>query len=301
MMKASDLRSLIPRFKPTVSCLAISLLFVGTADAQLPTTLAQVAGETIRQADVDYRLKVDQAYGNTAATTEAITVALINEAIERGVARQLGVAATPEDVRDLAKHADTTSQAPELLKQVKTIFGADQASYKRLFLEPRITSRKLHEYQRFSPQLQQEQRTQIEKVQAGLKKGDTLQQAAKGAGLEAVASDIDDKPIELPDELKRLQSPSDAVPKDPLLPLLAKLSVGGFIPNIIEDDSSYRIVRLTSKDQQRYRIETVRVEKAPFDSWYKTQCSKVSVSFAEGALEKNIKALYPGLCWLECP
>lgn len=298
MMSVSDLRHLMPRFKPTVSCLAISLLLVRTADAQSPATVALVAGEVIRQTDVEYRLKVDQAYGNTSANAEAISVALVNEAVEREVAHQVGVQASPEEIGELAKHADATSQAPELLIQVKAIFGADQVSYQRLFLEPRITNGKLHDFQRFSPQLQGEQRKLIEKVQAGLKQGDSLQQAAKSAGLAAVASDIEDKPIELPDALKQLQSPSDAALKDPLIPLLEKLSAGEFIPNIIEDDSSYRIVRLTSKDQQRYRVETVRVDKAPFESWYKTQCAKVRVSFADSALEKRIAGNYPGLCWL---
>lgn len=297
MMIVGDLRRLMSRL--VIASLAVIVLVAAIAHAQLPAPVAQVAEEAIRHTDVEYRLKMEQAYGNTAATVEAAAVALINEAVEREVARQVGVAATIQEIRQLAQHADATSQAPGLLKQIKTIFTADQASYQRLFLEPRITSGKLHDYQRFSPQLQQDQRRLIERALAGLKQGKSLQQAAKDGGLEAVISDIEDKPIEFPDALMRLQTPNQSAPKDPLIPLLRNRLAGEFIPNIVEDDSSYRIVRLISKEQHRYRIATVRAAKASYDAWYKSQCAKVTVSFADLALEKVIRVRYPGLCWIE--
>lgn len=125
-----------------------------------------------------------------------------------------------------------------------------------------------------------------------------MQLAANNAGLETKVSDIEDKPIDVPDALKQLQSPTEPAPKDPLIALLEKRAAGEFIPNIIEDDSSYRIVRLISKQGQRYSIETVRVAKTPFVSWYKSECAKVKVSFTDAALQKSIVARYPGLCWL---
>lgn len=257
-----------------------------------------MAGESVSNADVDYRLKVEQAYGNTVASMGAVTVSLINDAIERELARQVGVAPTAEEITALVQHTDTTSQAPELLKQVKSIFGEDKAGYERLFLEPRITNRKLRYYQSLAPQLHREERALIEKVQAGVQRGSPLQQAAKEAGLEAATAGIEDKPIELPDAVKRLLKPDEPLPKDPLIPLLEKLRVGEVFPDIIEDDNSYRVIRLVEKDGQRYRIETVRVDKTPFEAWFRPECAKLDVRIADPQLAENIRVRYPGLCWM---
>lgn len=268
------------------------LFAAGMALAGPTAWVARVEESAISRADADYWLKVEQVYGNPSASEEAAVVALVNDAVEREVARRAGVAATPEEIAELEKYSDATSKAPELLRQVKAIFGEDRAGYGRLYIEPRITNRKLRHYYSTAPELHGVERTQIEKVRALVQAGRSLKQAARATGLKAVASTVEDKPIELPSAMKPYRQ-GEASPKDPLVALLEKLPAGKVYPGIIEDEGGYRIVRLAGKGKQRYRIETVHVAKLPFEAWFAARRAQLRIAMADPALAENIRTRYP--------
>jgi hypothetical protein len=92
---------------------ALAFLFAaGAALAEAPAPVARVNAVPISRADLDYRLKLEQAYGNGAALESTVLVALINETVEREVARSAAAAATAEEIASLAKHAENNSKAP---------------------------------------------------------------------------------------------------------------------------------------------------------------------------------------------
>jgi hypothetical protein len=105
--------------------------------------LATVGQTRITGDDISYRITVERAYGNDSVIDSVALVALINDALEREVARRWKVDVTPHEIAALSRHVDQTTRAPEILAKVRHAFGDDRAAYERLYLAPRIVNRKL--------------------------------------------------------------------------------------------------------------------------------------------------------------
>jgi hypothetical protein len=276
----------------------IILLFLFLTDAEAET-IAKVGIQDISRPDVAYHIAVEKAYGNETMTEAVALIALINDAIEQEVGRINGVIITPEELASLRKHADETSKAPEILAKVKSVFGDNLTAYDRLYLLPRIMNRKLRSWYSRNAEIHQKARASIEKAYSFVKSGKTFEEAAKTCGLTHTTNEYKTEAKAVPDAL-RPYAPHEAIsPADPMIAILQTLSENEVYRNIVEDDDSYRVIRLLKKDGAAYRIEAITVPKQPFQQWFKEQEDKVTLTILDKSLEKEIVSKYPKVSWVK--
>ena len=276
--------------------LIIDLLAFGvhpavTNPSNAPKTVALVGHTAVTLKDISYRLKTEQAYENLGATEEVALISLINDSIEHEIASQNGVVATPEEIEALRKDSDEHTKAPEILKKVKMAFGEDSTSYEKLFLSPKIINRKLRQFHSRSSEIHKTERESIEKAYSFVSSGIPFQQAADQLGLQF-------KTLEVGTQDTSLTQGTEKSPDASLIPLLEKLSAGDIYRSIVEDDYSYRVIRLKERSENKYLVETIAVYKRPFDEWFRKEAEKIKIEILDAELRRSIRERYPNLWWL---
>ncbi len=270
--------------------------------------VAEVGGAQISSADVSYRVAVEKAYGNATATEAAALVLLVNDALEREVARAAGVDATAEEIAALGRHADETSKAPEILAKVKRVFsGADdrgddrgdgRAAYERLYLAPKVVNRKLRAWYSRDAAIHGRERELIEKAFGLVSSGMALKQAAEECGLDFSAFEAGGSGGPLPSELERYFPRSAGGVKDPLESILDSLPVGAVYDRIVENDRSFRVVKLVERNGSEYKAEAIAAPKRPFDEWFSERAARIEVRITDAALARAVRETYPNVWWV---
>jgi hypothetical protein len=275
------------------------------ADAEGPEsinrsrTVATVSKTAITLRDISHRIKTEEAYGNDGATAAVALVSLVNDAIEREVALRHGVAITQEEIISYRNYVDENTKAPEILRKVKSAFREDELSYEQIYLAPKILNRKLRYFYIRNLELHMSERTLIEKAYSLVASGKTFQETAEKSGLKYSSFDIGDKEITIPSELQPYIPQDEKGPQDPLVAILEALSIGDIYKNIVEDDYSYRIVRLKGRDGDKYSVEAIAVKKLPFDEWFKTHAAKILIKILDKELHREIASKYPNVWWVK--
>jgi flavin-dependent dehydrogenase len=72
----------------------------------------------------------------------------------------------------------------------------------------------------------------------------------------------------------------------------------GILRSVVEDDNSYKIIRLKQKDEKKYQVEAITVHKRPFDEWFRKEAKKIGIEILNAELRRSIREKYPNLCWL---
>lgn len=260
--------------------------------------VARVGASTIARADIKYKIQLEQTYGSPVIADETALVSVMQDAIEREVARSVGADTSAAEITELSRFADENSKAPEILQRIKGVFGEDKAAYARLYLSPKIVNRKLRHYYNTSAQIHRTQRAHIEQAFQLVNAGKTFEEAAKSTGLATLRQALENKAVELPDEFKRYQPEYRTLPPAPLFAVLDKLAPGAINPDIIEDDSGYRVIRLIARDGAKYTIETIGVVKSPFEIWFNEQSQKLRITISDAVLKRAVKMNYPNVSWV---
>lgn len=260
--------------------------------------VARVGTSTITRADILYKIQIEQAYDSATLPETAALVSVMQDAIEREVAKKVGVDATETEIAELSRFADENSRASEILQRVKAVFGEDQAGYARLYLSNKIVNRKLRHYYSTSTRIHRAERTRIEQVLLLVNAGNTLAEAAKSTGLTMLRQELEIKAIEFPTELKRYQPQNQTVPENPLFAMLNQMQPGAINPSIIEDDNGYRVLRLITRDDTRYTIETIGVSKPPFEDWFVQRVKTLHIEIDDATLRRDVRQTYPDISWL---
>jgi hypothetical protein len=267
--------------------------------ASRPELLARVGDVPVSRVDVSYRKAIEKAYGNEAATDAGALVALVNDALEHEVGAMYGVAATPDELAALAKHADETSKAPEILATVKRTFGDDKPAYERLFLAPKIVGRKLRIWYSRNAEIHQRERTSIEKAYSLIHSGRSLEQAAQACGLNSSSRKYGETQGEVPVSLKHYFPQDGELSQDPMLGIVETMSKGETYKNIVDDGHSYRVIKLVQRDGTRCELKAVAATKRPFGEWFQRQATQVSVNIVDAELEKKLSSEYPNVSWVK--
>jgi hypothetical protein len=263
---------------------------------------AVVGQAEILSRDLGYRLRVEQSYGNTSITDEAALVSLIQDALQFEVGRGVGAVATAEDIHALEKHAQENSRAPEILRKAREVFGDDISSYERLYLVPKITGPKLRSYYSRAPELHRTERAAIEKAYVRVVEGISLKQAAEEYGLEyspPMDRNGNAKEQSLPMALMPYVSPEKAKGKTPLEALVEKLSAGELYQGIVEDDTSYLIIKLVSAVNEKRLTESVVARKHPFEEWLREKADTIEIRIVDQTLADRVRLAFPQLWWVK--
>ncbi|PLX08530.1 MAG: hypothetical protein C0596_06640 [Marinilabiliales bacterium] len=113
--------------------------------------LAQIDNINISFQDVQYKINIEKVYGNVEVDAPLAFIMLVNDTFEELIAQKYGILPTNAEVISFINHYDSTTIAPEILKKIKSIFGADTASFYRLFITPKIINQKLRNYYWYTP------------------------------------------------------------------------------------------------------------------------------------------------------
>lgn len=247
--------------------------------------------------DIDYKLSIERAYENQQISKEGACVLLVNDAIEREVAIMNGVVSTQQEINAFKAHVKQGTRAPQILKRVQDAFGGDILSYDRIYLSPRIVNQKLHDYYNRNQKIHQSEFLLIRKAFKHVLNGGSLSDAAETPGLHFASFKLDNQA-----EISSLSIQSHVheykmIQQTSLIAVLKELSVGEVAGRVIEDNFSYRIVRLIGKKEDSYLVDSVYVNKKSFDQWYKGQAAKIIIVFQDSCLFRSITEIYPNIWW----
>lgn len=79
---------------------------------------------------------------------------------------------------------------------------------------------------------------------------------------------------------------------------MKNLQPGEICKTIIEDDQSYRVIRLTAKDGTKLSAEAIIAEKRPFEQWLKEHSAHCTVHVGDTELKAKIVRKYPEMPWV---
>ncbi len=206
--------------------------------------------------------------------------------------------ATKEEIDAFRKYSDEHTKAPRILQKVKTVFGDDSASYERLFLVPKIINRKLRQFYNTNQEIHKSERESIEKAYSVISSGKSFQEVADQLRLQFKTLEVSNQGASVPHGLKKHTNDEGAPLNDPLIPILQKLSPGDVCRSIVEDDYSYRVIRLKERSGNRYLFETITVYKQPFGKWFRKEAEKIKIDILDVELRRSIREKYPNLWWL---
>jgi hypothetical protein len=199
----------------------------------------------------------------------------------------------------LSRHADETSKAPEILAKVKEVFGEDREAYERLYLGPKIINRKLRNWYSRNAEIHKNQRTLIEKAYYLAQSGKSLEQSAKDCGLDFSTRDYGKGEGEMPALLKQYMPEDEQSAKDPMTSILETMSEGEIYNNIVENDDSYKVIKLVEKNSSQYKVERISAGKRPFDKWFRERAQQTEVKILDAELKKKAASKYPNVWWLK--
>lgn len=260
----------------TVFVLVASLPFVYPKVNKELGIVVKVGNIIITDKDVAYKIAVERAYGNETITDAVARQVITRETTEQEVARSLGVLPTETDIATFSERVNKTTKAPELLAKVKNVFGADIASYQRVYLLPKMVNITLHSAFATDKGTYSESLIKIEKAYAGVIKGRSLEQTAKSNNLEYVESDI--KKSEIIDPLLQKYFAGKELQKPKLLSILPTLKSGEIYKEILEDENSYQVVRLAVNEKEVYKVEMIVSRKRSYGDWYDLLAKKIPIT-----------------------
>jgi hypothetical protein len=259
-------------------------------------TLGSVGTSRITRRDIEHRIAIEKAYGGTL-TSEAAFVSLVNDALDREVARTLGLLPDSAEMQRFSDHADRTSKAPEILAAVREIFATDTAAYRWMYLAPRLINIKLHAYFIRDTVLHAAERRSIQQAYALAAGGTSFADAAERTGLQHRIDSLRDHRGSLPPELARYAA--DTVLHDPYRDLVRGLVPGRLFGTIVETDGDYRVLRLVGRSDSVQVVEVIVAGKGDFDKWFRAQAMRLPISITDRKLHRRIVEKYPQLWWVE--
>jgi hypothetical protein len=269
-----------------VQLLAFTAALSGAAAQQVLRYESATVGSTIIST-ADVRLM--QCINPDVALSERdALVMLINDAFDREAARKLGLLPTLKEVADLNAHINTTTKAPDILEKIKQCFRGDQASYNRLFVEPKIINVKLHAYHSNDSVIQAKPRAAIERAYALAAKGQPFEQIAKTMGLHFFYDTVRVPAV----------ARDSALPQYPSAAGIAlTLKSGELYKNIVESNIQYTVLALAKKHPEYLAIACIVANKAAYQPWFLSQVKPLSVLIHSKALASEIRRAYPELWW----
>jgi len=276
---------------------ALTFPALGAGPGKAGDRVALVGKTAIIEQDISYKIQIEKAYRNEGATREAAFVSLVNDAIEHEIAAIHDVAITREEMDSFKRHVDDHTKAPEILQKVKALFADDLISYERLYLAPKIINRKLRYFCARSSEIHENQRSLIEKAYGLVVSGKSFQEAAEQCGLKYASFDTEGKGTELGADIQRIVGKENMVEHSPLISVLETLTAGEIYGKIVEDECSYRVIRLVRRNGGTYTAEAVTVNKRPFDEWLRQEASKIRIGILEQTLRDNVQVEYHHLWW----
>jgi len=235
----------------------------------------------------------ENCYKNRSINEEEALAMLISNKLELAVLKKK-YKLEPEKslLIQKAKWIDKNTKDPKTLKCIKKIYFP---FYKRYYLEdivkPTLVNPKLHFSFSQDREIHKEEIGQIEDIIKKVKNKPELLKNFKEYTKATTSKNREEK-IEI-------GGYSFAVPEDPFVfNVLAKMKKGEIFQNIVEDDYSFKIVRLIDEDKEYYYWEGVVIMKKNFYDWFRNYViENVKIKILDEELKEKFKKKYPDIWW----
>ncbi len=234
----------------------------------------------------------EKCYQNIEKDKAEISAELINNALEEAVLKSKYNREPPESALAAKEQwIDKNTKAPEIWQCKKEVYRNNKAALYRNIIAPLLVNQKLHALFSLDNQIHKAERERIEKIFAQVKESP---ESIKNFQ-EYTAFNVS-KHISAPEELAK--AGAEFAPEPIIDKVLVHLKPGEFWPNIVEDDYSYKIVRLVSENNESYACDGVIVPKSSFDKWFREYAiANLKIEIYDSSLKESLKANYPNLWW----
>jgi hypothetical protein len=232
-------------------------------------------------------------YKNENISKEEALAMLIRDKLEFSVLKKkYNLEPEKSILTEKAKWIDKNTRAPEILKCTKNTYFP---FYKKYYLEdivkPTLVNPKLHFSFSQDREIHKEEIAKIEEIMKKVKNNPEILKSFKEY-TKATTSKRKEEKIEI-------GGYSFDVPEDPFVSkVLSKLKKGEIFPNIVEDDYSFKIVRLINEDEENYYWDGIIIMKKNFEDWFKNYVKEnVKIKIVDKELKEKFKKRYPDLWW----
>lgn len=255
--------------------------------------VASIGGDTITKLDLERTRSVLAAYGTDTIPPDAALVRLVNEALERAVAKSLDILPSPAEVTSFNSHVDNTTKAPGILKRIKDVYGDDTITYARWYLEPKLIANNLRAFQAYDSVVQQDARRRIERAYGLLKDGSDMESTARAVDGAVILDTLSQR---AGNESEIAEETED--PMRDLVAIVQELQPGQIYPTIVETVSTVRILRLQRRIGEQSVIQMLAVRKEPYEAWFRRVADTIHVEIHGPEIVDRIHKTYPDLWWL---
>jgi hypothetical protein len=232
-------------------------------------------------------------YKNENISNEEVLAMVISNKLELlALKKKYNLEPEKSILTEKAKWMDKNTRAPEILKCIKNTYSP---FYKRYYLEdvvkPTLVNPKLHFLFSQDREIHNEEIAKIEEIIKEVKNNPGILRSFKEYTRTAIPK--------IKKENVEMGGYSFDVPEDPFVSkILSKLKKGGVYPNVVEDDYSFKIVRLIDEDKENYYWDGVVIMKKNFDDWFKNYVKEnVKIKILDKELKEKFKKIFFDVWW----
>jgi hypothetical protein len=265
---------------------------------------ARVGVLPITEKDLAQRAKVSEVYYPGSGKRYVALAQLVKGYLAIEVLKNLGVPTDNAALEREAARIDGSTKAPEMLAKIKAVYGEDRRGYMDTFVRVVYGERGLYnEVFLKSAAIHEETRRQAAEFLAEAKGApSSFAEIAKKRGLGAGTLRVSlDNGIVREGERKREgdrkeerkeERPAGAAPAGVeqarrILESAGKVGPGEVVPDLIEWQEGYQVLRVVRKDGEATVVESVSVPKRAYDDWFWEKASKVPVTIGDKALKEQ--------------
>ncbi len=270
-------------------------IFFGVACAEKP--VVQIGSFSITKTMAEKRQQVAKIY-YPEEKSEVGLGQLVRAYTFAQILKNNGKTISDEELDQEIKRIDSHSRAPEMLAQIKAIFGTDTESYKKIFILPNTVDRMIYPFFQNSEILQKQEKqkadqflqtvlknskqfeelakkdklptTQVTVMKDGLvwdhlkgKSTSVVNQAAQTELQKAVSKQLENE--------MRAQSESEA--KVWMTQIIPNLKPGQVHPELLDKNEVWVVLKYFGN----HKFKTVAFQKANFEEWLAKEKEKVQV------------------------
>lgn len=283
--------------RKTIVFLIIFLLFGGfilfefLKESSKP--LAKVGDVIIKKEDLFLRKEVYiKCYKDDKKDESEVLAELIRDALEEAVLKSKYNLEPPEStLEEKAKWIDENTKDPETLSCIKAVYGRNKKAYLKNVVKPTLVNPKLHQMFSQDTLIHRQERKKIWEMMQKLKNNPDILPTLEGYGKFQTKYEEN--------STLKVSEYEIQFSKDPFIEkVLEKMKPGEIWSEIVEDDYSYKIVRLLGKDNEKYSWDGIVILKQSFDEWFKDYASKyIKIEIYDEVMKKNFLEKYPDLWW----
>ena len=287
--------------RPIKLLLLFILLLLGITGCEAqPAIVARVGESTITIMDVTYRQEVMVLRHGEVFPSHLALLQLIEETLMVEVGRSYGIVVNEQLLADEAARVQATSRDPAMLASIRSVFGDDEASYRRLVLHPTLVNQLLHARFSLDHDIQIEPLARAKALlAAALADPNSLPNLGEQFGgdyriLEVVGGRLynSDQPggDELPGELGQYDIELPDYDREFVEQVLTALKVGELHPKVVEDRDQFMVVRLLIRQGDNAKLESLVIPKLVFDPWFQVQSQLVPLTVSDQLLKEALLA-----------